>query len=111
MWAPRRPRMTMPVIAMPMPALRRAPPAPAAPPGRPAPGKGRWLVPWGSSIIAGASGKGGVGQSTTAVNLAVSMAAEGLKVGLLDADIYAPSLPQMLGTRDRPRATQGRIIP
>jgi ATP-binding protein involved in chromosome partitioning len=75
------------------------------------PGQGPMLLPDVTSIVAVASGKGGVGKSTTAVNLAVALAMQGLKVGLLDADIYGPSLPQMLGTRERPRAEGQRIIP
>jgi ATP-binding protein involved in chromosome partitioning len=61
-------------------------------------------------IIAVASGKGGVGKSTTACNLALGFAAEGLRVGVLDADIYGPSMPRLFGIRGKPRIKTGRTL-
>jgi ATP-binding protein involved in chromosome partitioning len=67
-------------------------------------------VPGVDSIIAVASGKGGVGKSTVAVNLALGLLAIGLRVGILDADIYGPSMPRLLGLRGRPEALGGRTL-
>ena len=97
----------------PKPAAPRPAPAPTARPAQHAPAsqsQGKRGVPGIASIIAVASGKGGVGKSTTAVNIALGLAANGLKVGVLDADIYGPSMPKLLGIHGRPETVDGKIL-
>ena len=95
-------------------AIMTAHSAPAAPPDlkpqRASEPKGPQPVPGVDRIIAVASGKGGVGKSTVSANLACALAAEGRRVGLLDADVYGPSQPRMLGVSGRPASPDGKTI-
>ncbi|HEY4255903.1 MAG TPA: Mrp/NBP35 family ATP-binding protein [Candidatus Udaeobacter sp.] len=83
-----------------------------APPGGAGAGIGTARIPGVRHVIAVASGKGGVGKSTVAANLAVALEQTGARVGLCDCDIYGPSISQMFGTRERPMATEeNKIVP
>jgi ATP-binding protein involved in chromosome partitioning len=80
--------------------------------GNPGPAKGKDnLIPTVKQTIAVSSGKGGVGKSTVAVNLAVALAKQGAKVGLLDADVYGPNVPMMMGVAKPPEQRDSKLIP
>lgn len=97
--------------ARPAPQPRPTPSSARAPqPAPPSRSPGKRGVPGIEAIVAVASGKGGVGKSTTSVNLALGLAANGLKVGVLDADIYGPSMPKLLGIHGRPESADGKIL-
>jgi ATP-binding protein involved in chromosome partitioning len=94
---PPRPPATAPAAAQPRGGTHGAAPRPAGPAG----------IPGVAAIIAVASGKGGVGKSTVALNLALGLRDLGLKVGILDADIYGPSMPKLLAIREKPQTVGG----
>ena len=91
-------------------AHREAPPGPELNIGRRSEPQGPRQIPGVDRIVAIASGKGGVGKSTVTANLAAALAAEGRRVGLLDADVYGPSQPRMLGVSGRPASPDGKTI-
>jgi ATP-binding protein involved in chromosome partitioning len=95
------------VLTAEAPARREAPQPQAQPGGV---RNARGIVPGVNAIVAVASGKGGVGKSTIAANLALALRANGLVVGVLDADIYGPSVPRMLGISGRPRSGDGKTL-
>jgi ATP-binding protein involved in chromosome partitioning len=101
--APRAPRTPAAARALPVMDDRPAAPRPSVPPPVTYPGLGH--------VIAVSSGKGGVGKSTMAVNLAVALASRGARIGLMDADVYGPNVPRMMGVNAPPPVVDEKIIP
>ena len=97
-------------VSIVMTAHTKTTPPPDLKPQRAAEPQGPQKIPGVDRIIAIASGKGGVGKSTVASNLACALAAEGRRVGMLDADVYGPSQPRMLGVSGRPQSPDGKLI-
>lgn len=95
-------------VAVALTAQRPAPQGPAIGHGRPG---AKAMLPGVGAVVAVASGKGGVGKSTTSANLALALAAQGLKVGLFDADVFGPSQPRMLGIKGEPRSEGKTLYP
>lgn len=99
-------KKTVEALGAPHVEVEIATPAAAAPPS--APSK---LIPQVKNTIAVASGKGGVGKSTVAVNLAVALQKQGAKVGLMDTDVYGPSIPALMGAKQEPTVVEGKLAP
>lgn len=97
-------------VSIVMTAHSQSTPPPDLKSNRKAEPQGPQKIPGVDRIIAIASGKGGVGKSTVAANLACALAAEGRRVGMLDADVYGPSQPRMLGVSGRPQSPDGKLI-
>ncbi|MCL5669742.1 MAG: Mrp/NBP35 family ATP-binding protein, partial [Acidobacteria bacterium] len=108
-----RVRKAVEALGVPNVEVEIATPAPAAPAdaAAAAPRGQSNLIPQVKNTIAVASGKGGVGKSTVAANLAVALHRQGLKVGLMDTDVYGPSVPSLMGAKQEPTVVEGKLEP